>query len=370
MGLNLVKGLGLLPREEPRYDILQNFQRFDVEKKGGLPIVPADVFDRPAFVQIVATRWPTLKRMEEVRQLLGNPPWAFGDEVDAAMIMFVAEPIKFDEYRAEMDALAAAFPRVRWIHCTLPVNLSQVFPNRRVFNEALIAHYKGKEPIYDLAAILSGDFKNGDLMLPEYSHDPTGVHPDQNPAMIQMARGFLLVLKESSPWKQGAAPAKAAVASPTASSTSQVAPGTLAADQSEYLAVRAILDRNGLKEAKVEGHVDIRDGHVVGLSIQEAGVIEIPDAIGELTHLERLHVYADRDLKLPYLQKVSPAIGKCENLQELLLNGNELKDLPVEITQLKKIKTLSIADNQLQNLPAEVEAWVRIYDPQGLKKQR
>ena len=95
----------------------------------------------------------------------------------------------------------------------------------------------------------------------------------------------------------------------------------------------------------------------------------LPDAIGELTALLKLHVYGDRTLKLPMLNKVSPASVKCTEIEELLLNQNDLTTLPVEIAKLQKLRNLSVAENHLAGLPPEVTAWAQKFDPKGLADQ-
>ncbi len=133
--------------------------------------------------------------------------------------------------------------------------------------------------------------------------------------------------------------------------------------------MQAILDANKLTNVHVEGVTVVRDGHVVELLIQESGVTEIPDAIGALIHLERLHCYGDRKLGRPFLRTLSPAIGKCRALKELLLNDNDLETLPAEMAELDKVERLALAGNQLANLPAAVAIWAKRLDSDGLAKQ-
>ena len=119
----------------------------------------------------------------------------------------------------------------------------------------------------------------------------------------------------------------------------------------------------------VEGVSVVKGERIVELNLQEGGITEIPDAIGTLTALRKLQVYGDRSLSLPLLQKISPAIGRCTEIEELSLNQNDLTTLPVEIAALQKIRLLSLADNQLANLPLAVVVWARRFDPKGLADQ-
>lgn len=83
----------------------------------------------------------------------------------------------------------------------------------------------------------------------------------------------------------------------------------------------------------------------------------------KLSALQKLPLYGDQSLPLPLLKKIFPAIGRCTELQELLLNQNDLTTLPVEIASLKKIRLLSIADNHLRDLPPAVLQWAQRFDP-------
>lgn len=59
------------------------------------------------------------------------------------------------------------------------------------------ARFKGKVPLYDLGAILSDDFRCGHAYCPEYSKDPAGVHPNLDAGQTIMAKGFLLILRDT-----------------------------------------------------------------------------------------------------------------------------------------------------------------------------
>lgn len=384
IGLNLMTGLTLVGKENKAYDLVSGFQRFDVEKKGGLPIVPADIFETTRFVHLLGTRYPLPKRVEELDELMRKEPWKFGEKADVIMAVYAeVRPEVFPEYQRLMDGLVRDYPRLRVIHATTSIFApgqvaDRAHTNMEAFNKQLRDHYRGKAPVFDLAAVLTDDFRNGVVMCPEYTKDPTGVHPNLPEGMTAIGRGFILALRDTLAWSgDGAASPAGANTAPAAASTS--APTTpagvlpkaemLAPDHPEYVAVRAILDRNGLTSMKVEGQTEVRDGHVVGLFIQEAGVTVIPDEIGKLMKLERLHCYGDRALEHAYLKSISPEIGKCVALQDLLLNHNELTTLPTEIVNLTRLTSLSLADNRLQALPQVVQDWAVKFDPKGLASQ-
>lgn len=194
VGLNLLVGLQLLGRQDAKFNLMADLQRFDVEKKGGLPIIPGDVFKASHFVQFLATRNPLSKRIEEVDQLMRQPPWNFGNRVDVVMIIYAeVKPDIFPAYQRLTEALSRDFPKTRFIHATStafasgPSNDARSKPMHE-FNELLRKQYRGKAPVYDLAAILSDDSFNGESMRPEYTKDPAGMHPSSPVGEILMAK--------------------------------------------------------------------------------------------------------------------------------------------------------------------------------------
>lgn len=367
-GLNTFGGLTALAKQDAKYKFLDSYQRYDVFKAGGdLSIIPADAFQKSNIVHFLATYWPHTKRIEEMDNLLRKAPHEFNKVADAVIIYFhTATPASFDTYAAKMDALRSDFPKIRFIYVTagfMGPKMAKNNEDAHAFSELVRKRYRGKVPIYDMGAILSDDFRAGHVYCPEYSHDPADVHPDLPLGQEMLAKGFLLVMRDAFRMNTSGAVAEKIAGGKEAKVE------TLPADHAESKAVRSLLDANGLTAKQVDAVSVVRKGHVVELFLQEGGVTEIPDAIGTLTELERLHVYGDRNLAHPLLQKISPAIGKCVKLQDLLLNNNELTSLPAEIAQLTRLKSLSIADNRLNNLSQPIIAWAKKFDPKGLAAQ-
>jgi len=270
-----------------------------------------------------------------------------------------------------MDALRADFPRIRFIYVTAGfMGPSKAKDNEaaHAFSEQVRTRYKGTVPIYDLGAILSDNFRVGHVYCPEYSKDPADVHPNLPAGESIMAKGFLLVLRDAFRMSN-AAPVNASKPKPSTAAPPSPQSETLAADHPEAKAVRAILDANGLTAKTVNGVSVVRKGHIVELFLQEAGITTLPDDIGVLTSLERLHVYGDRALGLPLLTTISPALGKCVKLEDLLLNNNDLTALPPEITRLTHLTSLSLADNRLGTLAPAITAWAKRFDARGLAQQ-
>ena len=382
-GLNLHNGLTALAKADAKYDLLSSYQRYDLAKAGGdLSIIPADAFSSKHFVHFLATYWPHTKRVEEMDRLLRDAPQQFGKTVDAVVIFYhTALPGAFPTYATKMDALHRDFPNIRFIYVTAgfmgPAHAADN-ENAHQFSELVRARYRGREPVYDLGAILSDDFRVGHVYCPEYSKDPADVHPNLPAGEAMMAKGFLLVLRDA--FKRPATPADLPpLTAAGAGGATAGAGGTTAAPAPvEHLpathpdakAVRRLLDANGLTQKQVDAISVVKNGRIVALYLQEAGVRELTADIGVLDQLETLHVYADRNLPLAHLEKISPAIAKCSKLSELLLTANDLQRLPDEITKLQALRTLSIADNALGPQSATVTAWLKKFDAKGAAQQR
>lgn len=372
-GLNLWTGLNLLAKQDPKYDLVSSYQRYDVFKAGGdVGIIPPDAFQNKNFVHFMATHWPLTKRIEEMNRLLTEPPREFGKTVDVVVIFYhTCLPEIYEPYTKAMAEWQAKFPKVRFIYVASGLSGPKYAKQNEssfAFGEKVRAELRGKVPVYDMGAILSDDFRDGHVFCPEYSSDPAELHPNLPAGEIMMAKGFLLVLKEAFAQKPAAAPAVAAGAPAKDASAGKAA--ALPPDHPDVKAVRAILDANGLTKKAVDGVSVIENGRIVGLFLQEGGITELPDQIGTLTALRKLHLYGDRNLLLPRLKKISPAIGRCTNLEELLLTQNELETLPAEIANLQQLRNLSIADNRLHDLPPAVVKWAQRFDPNGLADQK
>lgn len=199
-GLNLRDGLSGLAAQNSMYNILGNYQRYDVFNQGGdLSIIPADIYETRNFVHFLATYWPHSKRIDEVDQLLRNDPWKFSEDVDIVMIFFhYARPEMFPYYSEKLDALRADFPHIQFIYACAGYMEGATHASENQasfeFNELLKAEYLGEVPIYDLGAILSKDGAAGKSYAPEYSNDPAGVHPDSALGEAVMGKGFLVLL--------------------------------------------------------------------------------------------------------------------------------------------------------------------------------
>ena len=74
----------------------------------------------------------------------------------------------------------------------------------------------------------------------------------------------------------------------------------------------------------------------------------LPLEISQLSNLKTLSLYNNQLNSLP------PEISQLSNLTRLYLDSNQLSSLPSEISQLSNLTTLSLYNNQLSSLPSEI----------------
>jgi len=201
-GLNLFKGLTALSKKDSKYDLVSSYERYNVFKEGGnLGIIPADAFDKSNIVHFLATYHPHTKRLEEVNDLLGEGPHGFGKSVDVVIVYFhTATPALFETYKTTLERWQSEYPNVKFIAVTsgfMGPKYAKENDASQAFGELVRAQLKGKVPVYDLGAILSDDFRVGNQFCPEYSADPAEVHRNLPAGEEMMAKGFLLILKET-----------------------------------------------------------------------------------------------------------------------------------------------------------------------------
>jgi len=141
----------------------------------------------------------------------------------------------------------------------------------------------------------------------------------------------------------------------------------------DSLAVRAILDSNGLDTTSVKAVTSgVGGGRITNLKLHYKQLTTLPAAIGQLTSLTVLFLQYNKLTTLPteieqltslkilnlsnnQLTAVPAEIGQLINLTSLDLWNNQLTTLPAEIGQLINLKTLFFPNNQFTFLPAEIE---------------
>jgi serine/threonine protein phosphatase PrpC len=113
---------------------------------------------------------------------------------------------------------------------------------------------------------------------------------------------------------------------------------------------RARADRERSNATVLVRQVDLSDGKTRGHWPREC--------VQGLT-LQILRVNANEIERIPreLLYAQVHSLGWRTTLIELDLRSNQLRSLPVEITQLASLRTLLVSDNRLKRLPAEASGW-------------
>ena len=89
------------------------------------------------------------------------------------------------------------------------------------------------------------------------------------------------------------------------------------------------------------------------LKIKGKDLSELPDVIFSLQELEVLDLSPERESCLDYkLPEVPSIIGRLVNLRILMLDTNELKELPPEIALLQQLERMALSNNKLTSLPS------------------
>lgn len=116
----------------------------------------------------------------------------------------------------------------------------------------------------------------------------------------------------------------------------------------DSLAVRAILDSNGLSTVTVEEVSKVGNNRIDTLLLQQRGLSTLPSVIGNITKLLYL------DLHDNTLKSIPSEIGNLKDLIFLDLRFNELSSIPTTIGELKKLTWLDCRTNEITTIPAEI----------------
>jgi Leucine-rich repeat (LRR) protein len=123
-------------------------------------------------------------------------------------------------------------------------------------------------------------------------------------------------------------------------------------DMSDTLALRAILDANGLTTISagrpsiatmtlVNGNIH----RIYKLMLGNKGITVIPARIKDFTALEILSLDSNAITSLP------PEIGRCTSLVRIQLSNNQLSTVPTEISSLHHLSALVLSHNSITTLP-------------------
>ncbi len=124
--------------------------------------------------------------------------------------------------------------------------------------------------------------------------------------------------------------------------------------KADSLAVRAILDSNGLQSIMVNSVADTLEGRIWKLVVNGKKMTTIPSEIGNLTELKILEFRANE------LTTIPPEIGSLSNLLYLELRSNRLTSIPPEIGNLIGMTRLFLSYNNLTAIPPEIAGCIKL----------
>jgi len=111
-----------------------------------------------------------------------GPPHEFGKPVHPVVVFYqTALPALIEPYVAQMEAWRAEYPKARFIYVIsgfMGPKFEQNNAASQAFGKLVRERFEGKAPVYDRGAILSDDFRAGQVYCPEDSQDPAEVHPN------------------------------------------------------------------------------------------------------------------------------------------------------------------------------------------------
>lgn len=116
----------------------------------------------------------------------------------------------------------------------------------------------------------------------------------------------------------------------------------------DSVAVRDILDANGLGSVTVGEVSDTCGGRITTLNLNDRGISTLPATLGDLSALRSL------SLRLDSLTNLPAALGGLADLVALDLHGNELVTLPASLCDLSSLVYLNVQDNVLTALPDSI----------------
>jgi hypothetical protein len=134
-------------------------------------------------------------------------------------------------------------------------------------------------------------------------------------------------------------------------------PTTVVYDYSDTVALRALLNANGLTTISAGTPVGnpptivmtLQDGNmhrITELTLNSKNITVISSHIKELTALRILRIDSNSIASLP------PELGQCTSLVWVEITNNLLTTLPAEISALHRLQTLKLSFNRISSLPS------------------
>ncbi|KAK2191645.1 hypothetical protein NP493_48g02031 [Ridgeia piscesae] len=114
-----------------------------------------------------------------------------------------------------------------------------------------------------------------------------------------------------------------------------------------------MINATRLRKLRMEIDVDKRSyPGLKRLKIRGRDLMQLPLELFSITELEVLDLSPERESSLAFsVMRVPSAIGRLVNLRVLMLDTNELTELPVELGTLSNLERMSLSNNHLSCLP-------------------
>jgi hypothetical protein len=100
----------------------------------------------------------------------------------------------------------------------------------------------------------------------------------------------------------------------------------------------------------------VKKNQVVALLLEDCGLDEVPEDITKLKHLEGLSLANNRIKKLP------DSFNNLKNLLDLSLSNNELQEFPHVLLNMLSLRELWISGNELSKIPNSIIKLQHLYD--------
>lgn len=149
----------------------------------------------------------------------------------------------------------------------------------------------------------------------------------------------------------------------------------------DTLAVRTILDSNGLTDISVSSVTSKVDGRIYELDLANRGIVVLPSIVSKLrlrllrlqdNSLDSLPGSIGAISSLTYLSllrnnltELPGTIGNLTHLMHLNLGYNKLTYLPSTIPSLKKLGYLSVVHNRLHDVAPPIKIWLDTYSAES-----
>jgi Leucine-rich repeat (LRR) protein len=145
----------------------------------------------------------------------------------------------------------------------------------------------------------------------------------------------------------------------------------------KYLSIYPIYDKPYTSKYSDLQHLPSQIGKLINLKTLEIHCLEklfdLPNEIGQLTNLEKIDIDNGNGCQMNI--SIPASIGQLQHLKELILYGaldprdissndsfppSEIKELPLEIGDLRNLEVLDLGRNGIQEIPTQIQYLVNL----------